>query len=566
MTTTQIQSETIRDLSGLRLRLRSAGIVMLSVNEAAEIGRRGDPLGEDWLADLFCASPMFRKALRDAVGRWNGETEPEVVAAMPGVWLVPMPITARRRRTGYSVAVIPTAALLEAEQLSALCQSSRMDVTLCRGMLAQLPGGGPAAETDILRLTALVRFTHEDHLRLTSSGEAIESVGKQLVESYEEMNLLYTIIQSMTVQERPERFVALACQELLATLPYAWIGTQFSDNRGKLKALAGRLIICGQPTHSAGDLREAARRLMDMAVPNEAIVLDTAANARDAAFATLGATVIAHPVTSGGEVIGVLIAGEKQGSDTAASSVDSKLIGATASHLAIFLENAALYEDLNAMFLGTLEALTASIDAKDRYTCGHSRRVAHLTQELAACVGLDEHTVSRCHIAGLVHDVGKIGVPEAVLLKPGKLTADEYEWIRKHPEMGYRILKDIPQLSDVLPGVLYHHERWDGKGYPQGLRGPEIPLLARLIGLADSFDAMSSNRTYRSAMTRQQVLEEIRRCAGAQFDPDLAGAFVGLNFDEFDRLVREHQAVEFGAASVNAVAASLTPLRREEAA
>jgi HD-GYP domain-containing protein (c-di-GMP phosphodiesterase class II) len=145
--------------------------------------------------------------------------------------------------------------------------------------------------------------------------------------------------------------------------------------------------------------------------------------------------------------------------------------------------------------------------------------------------------------------------------------------------MGYRILKDIPQLSDILPGVLYHHERWDGRGYPEGLSGEGIPLLARLIGLADSFDAMSSTRTYRSAMSRPQVLEEIRRCAGAQFDPDLAAAFVRLDFSEFDRLVHEHRASEFGAGAVDgprardvaagesgAVAASLRPVRREEAA
>src|SRR5690606_37371768 len=127
-----------------------------------------------------------------------------------------------------------------------------------------------------------------------------------------------------------------------------------------------------------------------------------------------------------------LIAGDKRGPDSAASSVDMKLLGATASHTAIFLENAALYDDLNAMFLGTLEALTASIDAKDRYTCGHSQRVAHLTQQLACTIGLTPEQVKRMHIAGLVHDVGKIGVPEHVLLKPGKLTDEEFGWIRLH--------------------------------------------------------------------------------------------------------------------------------------
>jgi HD-GYP domain-containing protein (c-di-GMP phosphodiesterase class II) len=203
------------------------------------------------------------------------------------------------------------------------------------------------------------------------------------------------------------------------------------------------------------------------------------------------------------------------------------------------------------MFLGTLEALTASIDAKDRYTCGHSERVAHLTRALAETLGQDEATLKRMHIAGLVHDVGKIGVPESVLLKPGRLTEEEFAWIRLHPEMGFRILKDIPQLNDVLPGVLHHHERWDGRGYPHGLAGEDIPLIARLIALADSFDAMSSSRTYRKAMSRSTVLEEIRRNAGTQFDPDLVPAFVSLNFSEYDRLVREHSATDqiIGASS-----------------
>jgi HD-GYP domain-containing protein (c-di-GMP phosphodiesterase class II) len=513
-------------------------------------------MGEDWLADLLCSGSILRMALREAAGRWNAQAEPEVCEALPGVWLAPMPLMSRRRRCGYSVAVIPTEDLLNAEQLLALCQSAHMDATLARTMLAQLPDAGSAGpersvkgiglprRCDVSRLAALVRFVHEDHLRLGGSAEAMESVGKQLAESYEEMALLYSVIQNMTVQERPERFVAIVCQELLATLPYSWIGTQLADSRSRLKTLAGRLIVAGETARPAGAVREASRALLLRAHPNQSMVIQPGVDHEHAAFAALGSMVIAHPVTSGGEVIGLLMAGEKRGPDTAASSVDTKLLSATASHMAIFLENAALYDDLNAMFLGTLEALTASIDAKDRYTCGHSRRVAHVTRQLASAIGLDEHTVSRCHIAGLVHDVGKIGVPEAVLLKPGKLSPEEFAWIRRHPEMGHRILKDIPQLADVLPGVLYHHERWDGQGYPQGLRGEGIPLIARLIGLADSFDAMSSNRTYRAAMSREQVLREIGQCSGRQFDPDLARVFLKLDFSEFDRLVSEHQARE----------------------
>ena len=542
-------------LRPLGMRLREVGIVLMVCGVGGEIiapviatggggARGGSPerqhAGQDWLTALLHGSSLFRAHLKTAAGKWSS-TEPTATEVMPGLWLVPMSINSRRRRSGFVVAVIATTSLLDSEQLVAMCQTAKTDLELTRRRLLQLP---PAAPSEVGRLASLVRFAHEDHLRLTNDGQAIESVGKQLAESYEEMNLLYTIIQSMTVQQRPERFIAIACKELLATLPYAWIGTQFADDRNRLKSLAGRLIVAGEPGRPATELRDAARMVLPQAQPGASLVFDPTLNPKHAPLAALGKTVLVHPVSSNGEVVGLLIAGEKKGPDTAASSVDMKLLGATATHMAIFLENAALYDDLNAMFLGTLEALTASIDAKDRYTCGHSRRVASLTQQLAKAAGLDEYTVERMHIAGMVHDVGKIGVPEAVLLKPGKLTPEEFAWIRKHPEMGYRILKDIPQLSDILPGVLYHHERWDGKGYPEGLSGEGIPLVARMIALADSFDAMSSTRTYRSSLSRPQVLQEIIRCTGAQFDPKLAEVFVQLDFSEFDRMVLEHQQRE----------------------
>ena len=129
-------------------------------------------------------------------------------------------------------------------------------------------------------------------------------------------------------------------------------------------------------------------------------------------------------------------------------------------------------------------------------------------------------------MAGLLHDVGKIGVPESVLQKTGRLTPEEFEQMKKHPQIGARILADVKQVKPLVPGVLYHHERYDGKGYPAGLAGSDIPLMGRIICLADCFDAMTSNRTYRKALPLEVALTEIRRCAGTQFDPALAEAFL----------------------------------------
>jgi HD-GYP domain-containing protein (c-di-GMP phosphodiesterase class II) len=594
----------------LRVRLREAGILLVTIADTGDIIARS-PHGEDWLADLFCDSSMFRAVLKRACSLWNDQhisghgggpggaggaagAELSPVEAVPGLWLAPTALVSRRRRTGYSVAVILTEKLLKAEHFTAICQSAGTaagaDERLGRSLVAQLP---PASgEDEARRLITLVRWMHLDHSRLGAERSASESTGQQLAESYEEISLLYTIIQSMTVVQQPERFVSIVCEELLGTLPYTWIGAQLAgepapgDAGGRLKKLAGRLFIAGRPRASMVRMRiltadlltsyehwalacegEQQREVCGRGDANEVpssvtspqpLVLEPYRNIEHARFAELGKTVLIHPVSSApggvGRLLGVLIAAEKQGHDAAPSSVDMKLLSATAGNMAIFLQNAAMYDDLNAMFLGTLEALTASIDAKDRYTCGHSQRVALLTQQLARAAGMSEEQVKRMHIAGLVHDVGKIGVPENVLLKPGKLTDQEFEWIRLHPEIGYRILKDIPQLSDVLPGVLHHHERWDGGGYPAGLAGRDIPHVARLISLADSFDAMSSTRTYRSAMDRQRVLAEIRACAGTQFDPELAPLFLELDFSEYDRLVHDHRASDNAARNWEAAA------------
>ncbi len=532
----------------LQERMRSQGIVLIGCDCNGRI-THCPQAGDDWLSDLFCESPYFRTVLRRIIEQWELESDPGETEAWPGCWLSPMPLVNRRRRSGYSVAIILTEPFLDSEHLHAMCQSARLDTTLTMRWLRELP---PAGETDVPRLATLVRYIHQDQRQLNSEQSAVESVGQQLAESYEEINLLYTIIQSMTEVDNPERFVSIACEELLQTLPYAWIGIMLTEEHIAFEGLSGRLIVTGNPGQPVETLQGLATELLGKAEPDAPMVLEPGRRREHGRYAPLGNTVLVHPMTREGKVFGLLIAGDKQGPDTVISSVDMKLLGATGSHAGIFFENAALYDDLNSMFMGTVEALTAAIDAKDRYTCGHSQRVAHLSARLARAIGLGEATVKRLHIAGMVHDVGKIGVPERVLCKPGRLTDDEFAWIRRHPEMGYHILKDIPQLQDVLPGVLHHHERWDGNGYPHGLSGEGIDLFGRIIALADSFDAMSSNRTYRSAMSRDKVLEEIMNCAGTQFDPDLVPVFVKLDFSQFDRMVNEHRAADDGRETTEA--------------
>lgn len=191
-------------------------------------------------------------------------------------------------------------------------------------------------------------------------------------------------------------------------------------------------------------------------------------------------------------------------------------------------EGADLKSFLQPGSYAAVRALAEAVDAKDEYTRGHSRRVAEYAKALAEAIGCDAGFVDLVYTAGTLHDVGKIGVPDNVLKKAGKLTEDEFQHIARHPELGEKIVSQIPQLKDALPGVRHHHERWDGKGYPDGLSGDEIPLIARILAVADAYDAMTSDRPYRPGMPIDQALDEIKLGMGKQFDPKLVAPFVEM--------------------------------------
>jgi response regulator RpfG family c-di-GMP phosphodiesterase len=201
-----------------------------------------------------------------------------------------------------------------------------------------------------------------------------------------------------------------------------------------------------------------------------------------------------------------------------------KLVSIIASRAAAAIENARLYEDLQATFQQTIEGLAKAIDKMDRYTSGHSDRVAMYATLLARRLGLSPDEVEIVRQSALMHDIGKIGCV-LNLNKPGKLTNDEYEVFKKHPAYGRDILDPIKFLHPLIPGVHLHHERWDGRGYPLKMKGNEIPLIARIISVADTYDAMTSDRSYRRALPHEVAVTEIDRCRATQFDPDVAGTF-----------------------------------------
>ena len=202
------------------------------------------------------------------------------------------------------------------------------------------------------------------------------------------------------------------------------------------------------------------------------------------------------------------------------------------------------YEKLEKAYLDSIKTLRYTIEAKDPYTRGHSDRVSDISVLIGKKLGLSEDDLYTLEIGGLFHDIGKIGVPDSILLKDSKLTDDEYSQIKQHPNIGVHILSNASIFDDILPIVEHHHEKYDGTGYPGKLVGNDIPYLVRITTIADSFDAMASKRAYRESLNLDQIISEFERCKGTQFDPELTDLFLDIlrnHFDEIKEIQEKHK-------------------------
>ncbi len=392
-------------------------------------------------------------------------------------------------------------------------------------------------------LMEILRLLAENFQVSTRADEQIEMIGTELSQTYEELVLLHKLGTNMRVTEEDAGFLQMACDSLTEIVLVEGIAVLLDktiDDEQKLVVAAGSGLI-DIDERTAAVLH--ARMVEEIASGKEAL-LDSEVDSpfkyewpdniknivavplcgKDKSDAQLGKN--GH---NGPTVIGLMVAVnriDKQDFD----SIDVKLFNSVASSCAVFVENGRLFKDLKELFIGSLKALTNSIDAKDQYTRGHSERVAIISrwiaERLAETEPIDEEQIHRIYLAGLLHDIGKIGIDEVMLRKEGALTEQERDRIRKHPSIGAGILREIRQMRDIVPGVLFHHERMDGKGYPKGLTADEIPLIGKIVGLADSFDAMTSKRTYRDARTVEQAIAEIQKGMDTQFDRKVAEVFI----------------------------------------
>jgi HD-GYP domain-containing protein (c-di-GMP phosphodiesterase class II) len=221
--------------------------------------------------------------------------------------------------------------------------------------------------------------------------------------------------------------------------------------------------------------------------------------------------------------IGVLQAINKK--DAAFNDDDLDILTALANQVAIAIENARLYDELRETFYATVHALAETIEKRDPYTAGHTKRVMDYSLAIGRMMGLSKKEIENLKLSAILHDIGKIGIRDDVLLKNDKLTPDEFKKIMMHTVFGAEILNHIRQLKNVVPGVKYHHEKYDGSGYPDGLDSNSIPIIARIIAVTDTFDAMTTDRPYRKGLSFDTAFEELKKYGGTQFDPDVVNAF-----------------------------------------
>lgn len=381
--------------------------------------------------------------------------------------------------------------------------------------------------SDADRLITALGFTAED-LALTDDAEtAADDLAEKLADAYECNVLMHGLSKMLNRPEALDQHVRESCMEIATSLGFAWASLIFLNDESLPRSMRGEVLGGGPECPPAKQLRKLSSELL-----KSALMEYGRATAMPHKHPTLGVSLLQPIMINDKPVATLLLAGRNE-QRREIDSYDLTLVESVGGFLGPFIENAALDEERVRAFYGMLRALSAAVDAKDPYTRGHSERVAMLSAMIAEHLGQSNDQVERIRVAGIVHDIGKIGVPEHILTKPDKLTDEEFAVIKTHPELGYSILESVHELVDVMPAVLHHHERWDGKGYPHGLAGLKIPEIARILGVADAFDAMSSTRAYRQGMSTDKALEQIRGGSGSQFDPRIAEAFLQLDLSAY---------------------------------
>jgi putative nucleotidyltransferase with HDIG domain len=387
----------------------------------------------------------------------------------------------------------------------------------------------------LLRLAESVLMELAAQRRIRELEHETHSLSVNLSSTYEEISLLYRLTQNLRLSRSDEELGRIALEWLAEVMPAESLVLHLlplgrgdiavtHETRTKPVFLTHGPCPIGQPEFDAivAHLHNDGR--------HRPIVVNRSFGGREGWPCPAVRQLVLVALTEGENHFGWLAA-VNHAQDAEFGTSEASLLSSVAAILGIHGGNIELYRQQSELLAGIVRALTSAIDAKDQYTCGHSDRVARIAVRLAEELGCDAETLNTIYLAGLLHDIGKIGIDDQVLRKPDKLTDEEYEHIKRHVVIGHKILRDLGKLKDVLPVVLHHHESWDGAGYPARLGAQDIPLAARIVAVADSYDAMGSDRPYRKGMPEEKIERIFRSGAGQQWDPAVIEAFFRARAD-----------------------------------
>jgi HD-GYP domain-containing protein (c-di-GMP phosphodiesterase class II) len=375
----------------------------------------------------------------------------------------------------------------------------------------------------------------------------IDSLATELALRYEEIELLYEIDEKIPLRSYVSNVIEYVAQKSFAVLNctcLAWVDN--TPNAGG----TGECRLFWSPNESSTTAtmlrleaeqlaRAVAERCMRTGEAQAISSLDD--DSEFSAFASELNSVLCLPLQVETDFFGTLIAFKPQGDQF--TSYELKLMAALARKSAFVIRDSRLYEDLDSLFFNLIKLLVNTIENKDEYTKGHSQRVRSFTVRLAELAGLTRSEIDTLNLSGLLHDIGKQGIPDAILKKEGRLDDEERAMINTHSMRGVNLLKHITQFDKCLPHIRHHHERIDGNGYPDGLKGEQIPLGARIIAVADTFDALTSDRCYRPRFTTDKAFTIVEEVAGTQLDSDIAQLLLN-NREEFSRQCQGAHALD----------------------
>lgn len=348
-----------------------------------------------------------------------------------------------------------------------------------------------------------------------------KSLGREALVKYKEITLLYDLAEKLTASLDPAEIAQLVIDEAKRLIEADNTSVMLvNEENGMLEVIASS----GKELHPGEGLKTGAGIAGSVVLSGRAeIINDIPSDLRYVHGAIRVSSLMCAPLKIKDRVIGVIYISSEDPVQYTAE--DLKLLSAIAFQAAADIENARLYDSLKEAFLTTVYTLAETIEKRDPYTGGHTKRVMNYSIAIGKVLGLSEVEIRKLELAAVLHDIGKIGIKDCILLKKRKLTAPEFEEIKMHTIYAEEILNHIKHLRDIIPGVKYHHERYDGTGYPEKLRGDDIDIIARIIAVADAFDAMTTDRPYRKGLSLQMAFDELRINAGTQFDPEMVKAF-----------------------------------------